>query len=418
MKENFKRNGYEILSEENKGNADVFVINSCTVTAMSDRKIRQEIHVIKKNNPDAIVVLTGCFPQAFSEDAEKIEGVDIVTGSKNRGMVVNLVNEYIDNPHKLVNICEYTSKDMFEPMSNEGFEDKTRAFLKIQDGCNQFCTYCIIPKARGRIRSKSLEDIKKEVAVLSKAGHKEVVLVGINLSSYGKGMDLTLADAVEVCCNTEGIERVRLGSLEPELITDDVIMKMKKEKKLCPQFHLSLQSGCDKTLKEMHRKYNSSEYYELVEKLRNAFEDCSVTTDIMVGFPGETDADFQESLDFVKKIGFNKAHIFQYSRRSGTPAAERTDQVKDTVKKDRAKKMQEVCRASEDENLKKMIGKTYPVLFEKENCTEFHHGYAPNYAIVKIPRQNSAKSLRKSILYVKINSIENESCIGEISQAN
>ena len=271
MKENFLQNGFEILSESEKDKADIYVINSCTVTSMSDKKIRQEIHRLKKINPSSIIALTGCFPQAFADEAKKIDGVDIITGTKNRNFLPTLVNEFISDNKKVFSLSDYSKCDVFEPMMNREFEDKTRAFIKIQDGCNQFCSYCIIPKARGRIRSKPLEDLKNEVSVLSQSGHKEVVLVGINLSFYGKEFGLTLADAIDVCCQTDGIERVRLGSLEPEIISDEEISRMKKQPKLCPQFHLSLQSGCDRTLKEMNRKYTSKEYFELVTKLRNAF---------------------------------------------------------------------------------------------------------------------------------------------------
>ena len=418
MKENFLQNGFEVLSESEKDKADIYVINSCTVTSMSDKKIRQEIHRLKKINPSSIIALTGCFPQAFADEAKKVDGVDIITGTKNRNFLPTLVNEFISDNKKVFSLSDYSKCDVFEPMMNREFEDKTRAFIKIQDGCNQFCSYCIIPKARGRIRSKPLEDLKNEVFVLSQSGHKEVVLVGINLSFYGKEFGLTLADAIDVCCQTDGIERVRLGSLEPEIISDEEISRMKKQPKLCPQFHLSLQSGCDRTLKEMNRKYTSKEYFELVTKLRNAFCDCSITTDIMVGFPGETDEDFKESLEFVKKVCFNKAHIFPYSRRNGTPAAERADQIKDSIKTQRAKIMAEICEECEVKNLEKQIGKTFPVLFEKENCTEFHQGYAPNYTLVKIRRKNSSKSLRREIFYVKIDRIEKDFCIGEIAEGN
>ena len=418
MKENFLQNGFEVLSESEKDKADIYVINSCTVTSMSDKKIRQEIHRLKKTNPSSVIVLTGCFPQAFADEAKKIDGIDIITGTKNRNALPDLVNEFFADNEKVFSLSEYSKNDVFEPMTNKEFEDKTRAFIKIQDGCNQFCSYCIIPKARGRIRSKPLKDLKNEVTVLSQSGHKEVVLVGINLSFYGKEFGLTLADAIEVCCQTDGIERVRLGSLEPEMISDEEISRMKNQPKLCPQFHLSLQSGCDRTLKEMIRKYTSEKYYELVTKLRNAFGDCSITTDIMVGFPGETDEDFNESLEFVKKLCFNKAHIFPYSKRNGTPAAERADQVKDSIKTQRAKIMTKVCEECEVINLQKQIGKTFPVLFEKENCTEFHQGYAPNYTLVKICRKNSDKSLRREIFYVKIKIIEKDFCIGEIAEGN
>ena len=412
MKQTFLFNGFDVLNDES--GADIFVINSCTVTSTSDKKIRQTIHRLKKENPGSIIVLTGCFPQAFKSEAEKLYDADIVTGSKNRNDVINLVKQYMLNNERIIKISDYEKSDTFETMKNYEFVDKTRAFIKIQDGCDQFCSYCIIPTARGRIRSKPLADLREEVLGLAEAGHKEIVLVGINLSFYGKEFGLRLVDAVELCCSIDGIERVRLGSLEPEIISNEDILRMSKLEKLCPQFHLSLQSGCDKTLKEMNRKYTSQEYYELVVKLRTAFENCSITTDIMVGFPGETDDDFNESLKFVEKVNFNKAHIFPYSKREGTVAASRTNHVDNSIKSKRAKLMAEVTDKSQLENLKNQIDKVFPVLFERENCTEFHQGYAPNYTLVKINAKKSDKSLRRKIFYVKIKGIEKDFCIGEI----
>lgn len=416
MKETFLSRGFDILNDEH--GADIYIINSCTVTSMSDKKIRQTIHHLKKETPNAIIVLTGCFPQAFKAEAEKLEDVDIITGSKDRAGLVDLVKEFMIHQERIIKISEYQKNDSFEKMKNFEFVDKTRAFIKIQDGCDQFCTYCIIPTARGRIRSKPMEDLRDEVIGLANAGHKEVVLVGINLSFYGKEFGLRLVDAIELCCSIDGIERVRLGSLEPEIITDEDIERLSKLDKLCPQFHLSLQSGCNKTLKDMNRKYTSEEYFDLVLRLRKAFKDCAITTDVMVGFPDETDEDFYESLKFVEKVCFNKVHIFPYSKREGTVAAKRPNQVQSAVKTGRAKQMAEITEISYKENLVKQIGKVFPVLFERENCTEFHQGYSPNYTLVKIPAKNSDKSLRREIFYVKIKGIEKDFCIGQIQNEN
>ena len=414
MKQAFLSSGFDVLNDE--FGADIYVINSCTVTSMSDKKIRQTIHHLRKENPHSIIVLTGCFPQAFKEEAEKLSDVDIITGSKDRGGVIELVKEYMLNQEQIIKISDYRKNDEFEKMKNFEFVDKTRAFIKIQDGCDQFCSYCIIPTARGRIRSKPIDDLRDEVIGLAQAGHKEVVLVGINLSFYGKEFGLRLVDAVELCCSIDGIERVRLGSLEPELMSDTDIARLAGLKKLCPQFHLSLQSGCNKTLKDMNRKYTAEEYFELVKKLRNAFEDCAITTDVMVGFPDESDEDFKESLQFVEKVCFNKVHIFPYSMREGTVAAKRPNQIQSSIKTLRAKQMAEIAEISFKLNLNKQVGKIYPILFERENCTEFHQGYAPNYTLVKIPAKNSDKSLRREIFYVKINGIEKDFCIGEIQK--
>ncbi len=304
----------------------------------------------------------------------------------------------------------------FEPMQLSGFQKKTRAFLKIQDGCNQFCTYCIIPKARGRICSKPIEDIKKEISVLAENGYKEVVLVGINLSFYGKEFGLRLIDAIETACLVEGIERVRLGSLEPEIISDEDIKRMSEQKKLCPQFHLSLQSGCDKTLRAMNRHYTSEEYEKIVCKLRSAFKNCAITTDIMVGFPDETDEDFQKSCEFVKKIKFSQSHIFPYSKREGTVAFNMENQVDESVKTERVKKMLEITEESRIEFMKAHINGVYPVLFEREQSPEYHNGHTPDYLFIKVPKKSYEKDLRNQIFYVKIDRIENDYCIGHIIQ--
>ena len=328
--QNFINKGFD--TTDTISDADIFIINTCTVTSMSDSKNRQLIHKIKRIKPDSIIVLTGCFPQAFKEEAENMHDIDIITGSSNKNDIPRFVEEFLLHHTRIIEINEHTKNERIEPMKNEKYTSKTRAHIKIQDGCDQYCTYCIIPYSRGHIRSKPLEELKDEVIALANAGHKEIVLVGINLSCYGREHGYRLVDAIETACSVDGIERVRLGSLEPELISDEDIKRMAEQPKMCPQFHLSLQSGCDKTLKAMNRKYNSSEYAEIVTKLRNAFEDCAITTDIMVGFPGETDEDFEESLNFAKEIGFAKSHIFPYSIREGTVAAKRPDQVTKAVK--------------------------------------------------------------------------------------
>lgn len=393
--------------------ADICIINSCTVTSMSDRKGRQLIHKIKKENPYSIIVLTGCFPQAFEQQAKDLENIDIITGTGNKTQIPSLIEQFLKHHRKIVSINPHEKNEKFELMQNTKYENKTRAIIKIQDGCDQYCTYCIIPYARGHIRSKPIDELKSELKTLCEAGHKEVILVGINLSCYGKDIGLRLVDAIEAACSVDGIERVRLGSIEPELISDEDMKRMSVLKKLCPQFHLSLQSGCDKTLKDMNRKYDSHEYESIVNKLRDYFEDASITTDIMVGFPGETDDDFKESLSFVKKIGFAKSHIFPYSVREGTIAAKKP-QVNGLIKDKRAKKMSEICHQSQKDFLQTQIGKVYPVLFETENSPNFHHGYTPNYTLVKISTKDPIKSLRRSIFYVKIIGLENDYCIGEI----
>ncbi len=412
LKEEFLNNNF--ILADNETNTDVIIINSCTVTSASDKKVRQTMRRLRIENPSSIIVLTGCYPQAFSEEAKKITEADLITGTKNRSDIIKLVMSELRSRKHMVDIVPYENNDKIESLSCISFENKTRAFVKIQDGCNQFCSYCIIPYSRGRIRSKPINDVISEVTALAANGHKEIVLVGINLAFYGAEYGLSLTDAVEECCKIEGVRRVRLGSLEPEKISDSDLIRLSKLDKFCPQFHLSLQSGCDRTLKAMNRKYISAEYEELVRKIRTFFIDSSVTTDVMVGFPDETESDFSQSCEFVRKMKFSKINVFPYSRRSGTKAASMPCQIIKKVKTLRAEKMTLIGNELEKEFLHEQIGKIYPVLFEKENCTEFHQGYSPNYTLVKINRSDSIKSLRNKIFYVKIKKSMNDFCIGEI----
>lgn len=412
MKQLFSVSGYTVSA--NEAEADIFIVNSCTVTGTGDKKLKKELRRLRRSYPSSVIVLTGCFPQAFSEEAEKIPEADIVSGTKNRADLPRLVESFIREKSRIVSVCPYTRNEKFEDMRNSGYENNTRAFLKIQDGCGMFCTYCIIPYSRGGFRSKPVESIIAEAEGFSKAGYKEIVLVGINLSFYGVDLGKRLADAVEAVCGVSGIERVRLSSIEPETITEEDVKRLSKLKKLCPHFHLSMQSGCDKTLKAMNRRYLSADYERLVNNLRNNFEDCSVTTDIIVGFPDETEEDFKQSLEFAEKIGFARAHIFPYSKRSGTPAAEMENQVPENIKHRRAAQMASAMEKSKEKFLKSQVGKVFPVLFEREKSDGIHHGYTPNYTPVKILTKYSDKSLRNLIFYVKIVSVENDFCIGEI----
>ena len=413
MKELLVSEGYETAKSEN--DADIFLINTCTVTSESDKKIRKTVNRIRKSHPDSVIVLTGCFVQAFPDKAKEL-GVEILIGNGNKTEILSALRQYHKCKVSQLYIDDNSVNSAFEPMCLGGFQKKTRAFLKIQDGCNQFCSYCIIPKARGRICSKPVDEIRKEVEILAENGYKEVVIVGINLSFYGKEFGLRLIDAIETVCSVDGIERVRLGSLEPEVISDEDIERMSRQKKLCPQFHLSLQSGCDRTLKAMNRHYTSEEYAEIVSKLRSAFENCAITTDIMVGFPDETEEDFEKSYNFVKKMNFSQAHIFPYSKREGTIAYKMENQVNESVKNERAKKMTEITDKSHIEFMKSHINGVYPVLFEREQSPEFHNGHTPDYLFIKVLKKSCEKSLRNQIFYVKIDKIENDCCIGHIIQ--
>ncbi len=366
--------------------ADIYIINSCTVTSQADLKLRQLVHKIRRENKNGIIVVCGCYTQVLKNPKEILPEADIIIGTSGKTKIAEIINEYLINKEKTYQVGKHKKGEVFERMSNHGNAGKTRAIIKIQDGCDRFCSYCIIPYARGRIRSKSLDDIETEAKVLART-HSELVLVGINLSCYGQDLgDINIADAVERVCLTSGAKRVRLGSIEPELLTEDIISRLAKCDTLCPHFHLSLQSGCDKTLKEMRRMYDKEEYFTLVSILRSHFKDCSITTDIMVGFPGETDEDFNESLEFVKSIGFAQAHVFPYSRRDGTIAAKREDQIPNKIKEERAKLMTQAVKQSEQEFLANMVGKEFDVLFERERNNSYHQGHTANYVLVKVER--------------------------------
>lgn len=408
MAEQLMKNGYTIVNHTQK--ADVFIVNSCTVTASGDQKTRQAVRRFKKNNPEACVVLTGCMPQAYPEKAKELYQADIVMGNKNNDTLLESLNEFFAKKERLVNIELHQTGDAFRGNLISDFQNRTRAFLKIQDGCNRFCTYCIIPTSRGRSRSKPLADIRKELDSIAEKGYKEVVLVGINLSSYGKDIDEKFTDAVKLACETKGIERVRLGSLEPDHITDEVIEELAKLPNFCPQFHISLQSGCDNTLKRMNRHYTADEYYNLCKKLRSSFEDATITTDIMVGFSLESDEDFEESLEFAKKIGFEKVHVFPYSVRTGT-RAEKLPQLEKQVKEKRAKIMTEVTEEIRQNFLKSQIGKTVDVLVETTNKNGLYEGYTKNYTPVLV---NCTEDVCSKIIKVKITSAEGDYCIGEV----
>lgn len=397
-----------------KDSADIFVVNSCTVTAESDSKLRQLLRRLKRDYPGKTVVLTGCYPQAYPERARSDEYADIILGTKNRAAVAGAISEFLENRRQIVHIPDLSDYNGFESMSVSYIPDHTRAFMKIQDGCSRRCSYCIIPKARGGISSKPIADIEAEAALLAANGYSEIVLVGINLAFYGAGTGVRLPDAVRAAADIKGIERVRLSSLEPEMITDEDLTRLSQIKEFCPSFHLSLQSGCNETLAAMRRCYNPVQYEELVGKIRRTFPDCSITADVMTGFPGETEYAHEQSMDFVRKIGFSNIHVFPYSQREGTDAASMENQVPMNIRRRRAAEMSEVGAECRSKFLLSLIGKTFPVLFEKEKTPYYHNGYTPNYTYVKILTKNSEKSLRKQIFYVTIDKIENCCCVGHI----
>ena len=406
MSELLEKNGYTIIY--NATEADVAVVNSCTVTAESVRKTRQIIRKLKKQNPENTIILTGCASQAEPHIINDLPEVDIFMGNRSNTKIVDALNEYLENKEKLTKRIEHLTGDEFVGVGISKFDGHTRAFLKIQDGCDRFCSYCLIPIARGRSRSKSLEDIDKELKLLSENGYSEIVFVGINLSDYGKSTPYSLPDALRLAEKYDGIKRVRLGSLEPDHITDEMIEQLKTITKLCPQFHISVQSGCDSVLKAMNRHYTAEEYEHLAKKLRETFSDATITTDILVGFPSETEEDFNTTVEFVKRVGFEKAHVFPYSVREGTRAA-KMEQLTKAVKEDRASRLSVITDKIREEFLKRQIGKTVEVLFEteKDGCCE---GYTENYTPVRV---NSDKACKGEFFNVEIIDSEKDYCIGK-----
>lgn len=407
MHEKLCQSGFEYTAEHNC--ADIVIINTCTVTSASDSKAVKLMHRVKRENPNCVLVLTGCLPQAFPNDERFIEA-DIILGNKSRNIVVPTIQQYLLNHTRINAVVRHETGDKFESMAISAFTERTRAFVKIEDGCNRFCSYCIIPYARGRVRSKPLDQLTEELNQLASKGFKEVVLVGINLSAYGQEFGINLADAIEAACAVDGIERVRLSSLEPERMDRHTIERLAAQPKLCPQFHLSLQSGCNATLKRMNRHYTAEDYTEIVSDLRNAFDNCAITTDIMVGFPGETEEEIKESLDFAKKTAFARVHVFAYSRRPGTVADKAENQVPENIKNIRSKAMIEVTTKTMTDFLNSQVGRVESVLFEREK-NGFFEGYTKNYTHVVV---KSDENLSNKIYDVKITGVQGNKCTAEI----
>ncbi|MBS4960152.1 MAG: tRNA (N(6)-L-threonylcarbamoyladenosine(37)-C(2))-methylthiotransferase MtaB [Clostridiales bacterium] len=410
ISELFQQKGYEIVGIDDK--ADVYVINTCSVTNLGDKKSRQLIRKVRRQNPAAIVVAAGCYAQVAPQELEKIEGINLILGTKGRKEIVDLVENY----HKEAGIGCYVGdirhETEFEHLSVQSLRNRTRAYLKIQDGCNQYCSYCIIPYARGPVRSRDPEDIIKEVQVLAENGFKEIVLTGIHVASYGKDLDqMNLLSIIEQVHQVEGIERIRFSSIEPNIITEEFIEGLKYLPKVCSHFHLSLQSGCDKTLKEMNRKYTTERYRQAVQMLRDFRKDVAVTTDIIVGFPGETEEDFEQCRSFAEEINFAKIHVFPYSPKKGTPAAVRKDQVDGETKTKRSKILLEVSDKSKEKFMKKLQGHKHLVLFEQEITPGIYEGYTSNYMRVLA---RSTKEIGNHILPVQIGEMEGDSLWGDI----
>ncbi|MBK6087823.1 tRNA (N(6)-L-threonylcarbamoyladenosine(37)-C(2))-methylthiotransferase MtaB [Ruminococcus difficilis] len=409
MAELLNQAGY--IKAESYQDSDINIVNSCTVTATGDAKNRKLIRRIRRENPDSIIILCGCMPQAFFDDISVFEGCDIVMGNTARRDIIPLIEEFLMERRQIIRIGEHQNNEAFEPMRINAFNERTRACIKIEDGCNRFCTYCIIPYARGRVRSKELDEIRKEAEALAENGFKEIVLVGINLSAYGQEWDLNVYDAVKVVCQTDGIERVRLGSIEPERMTADILSALSKEPKFCPHFHLSLQAGCDTTLKRMHRHYDTAEYARIVADIRRLFDNPSITTDVMVGFVGESEEDFNASVSFTDEIGFAKTHVFPYSRRKGTAADKMDGHIDEHLKHKRADIMIAHTLEQQRRFMQSQVGLTEPVLFETRSKDGMMEGYTKNYTKVRV---KDDRVISGEIYDVKLTEAYDDYCVGEI----
>lgn len=374
IKNSFEQRGYEV--KENFDDIDVYVINTCTVTNKSDSKSRQMISKVKKKNPDATVIICGCYSQINSKEIEEMNIADIIVGTQGRNKIVDYLEEYLKSDEKKNYVEDDIDKNYEELLFDKNF-DSTRAFIKIEDGCNNFCSYCIIPYARGRVRSRKADSIIKEIASLANDGYKEFVITGIQITDY-QDEDVDLIKLLELIDEVSGVERIRLGSIQPKLLKDETVLRLARLKHLQHQFHLSLQSGSNKVLRLMNRKYSKEEYIQNTEKIYKAMPDSAITTDIIVGFPREDDDDFRESVDIIKKVNFLKVHVFRYSRRKGTKAYDIPCQVAESIKKDRAETLEQYQEASRHIFINKFIGEDFEVLFEEKRDAYFE-GYTSNY---------------------------------------
>ena len=413
MTQKFLEKGYKVIEENNENQEekpDICIINTCTVTNMSDRKSRQMLRRMKEKNPDTIVVAVGCYAQVAKDELSKIPEIDLILGNNEKVEIVKYVEEYIEKNQKISEIEDVMKSREFSDFGNITFSEKTRAVIKIQDGCDRFCSYCIIPYARGRVRSRKPESIISEITQIASKGIKEVVITGIHIASYGKDFimckdekirNYRLIDLLEEINKIDGIERIRLGSIEPLLITEEFVERLKKLNKICHHFHLSLQSGCNETLKRMNRRYTTEQFRNIVTILRGAYKDVNLTTDIIVGFPGETEEEFNKTYEFLKEINFYKMHVFKYSPRKGTKAAVMANQVPGNIKEERSKKLIELSNEKEFNYNSQYIGKDVDVLFEEEK-TGVYKGHTQNYIMVYCESKEKLDNKIKSVSCKKV----------------
>lgn len=409
IEELFIKKGFE----KKENDADVYVINTCTVTNMSDRKSRQMISRARKDNPEAVVAVMGCYSQVKPEEVASIEGVDIVLGSRNKESVVELCSEALENKGVMDQVIAASESKTYEELQISNQSEMTRAYIKIQDGCNMYCSYCLIPYARGNIVSRDIDSIVEETKRLAENGFKELVLTGIHVASYGKDFedDISLIDVIEAVASVDGIERIRLSSMEPRHVTRDFLERMAATGKACDHFHLSLQSGSDDVLKAMNRKYDTAIFKEKVDLIREVFPNAGLTTDIIVGFPGETEDNHKETMDFVDDIKFAKTHLFKFSPREGTRAARMDNQLDGNIKKDRLHDLEEIEKRNRIEFLEKQLGQNLAVLIESKSDLEgYSGGYSTNYLKVNVLDDLPANTL----VNVKITDIKNGELVGEV----
>ena len=387
MEQQFIQNNYKIVDNTEK--ADIYVINTCTVTNMADRKSRQMLRRVKEINQSAVIVVCGCYAQVAKTELEQIPEVDIILGINEKNKIVQIVEEYLASKNNIIEVADVSKQKEFLDFGDVTYTEKNRAVIKVQDGCNMFCSYCLIPYARGRIRSRKIENVVSEIEKIAKQGIKEVVITGIHVASYGKDFEnenIRLINLLEEINKIEGIERIRLSSLEPTIVDEEFAQRLSKLEKICDHFHLSLQSGCDATLKRMNRKYTTARYKEATEILRKFYPNANFTTDVIVGFPGETDEEFNQTYKFLKEIEFYKMHIFKYSPRKGTVAEKLPNQVDGNIKEERSKKLIELSNNTQNEKNSQYIGKTVKVLFE-EYENGYYKGHTTNYMVVKVPEK-------------------------------
>lgn len=406
MKQKFIEKGYKIREFEE--NSDIYIINTCTVTNMADRKSRQILRRAKQINPEAILVIVGCYVQVGRDELEKMEEVDLILGNNEKNNIVEYVENYQENRSVVSDIDEQKE---YKEFGNTTYTEKVRAFIKVQDGCNNFCSYCIIPYARGRVRSRKIEDVVSEIKDIAKEGIKEVVITGIHIASYGKDFkeNIGLIDLLEEINKIDGIERIRLGSLEPKIITEEFASRLGNLDKICEQFHISLQSGCDTVLKRMNRKYNTEEVEKCIELLRKKYPTVIFTADVIVGFPGETEEEFNITYEFLKKIRFYKIHTFKYSRRKGTVAEKMPNQISPEVQEQRSKKVIELSNEMQKEIDEQYLNKKVEVLFE-EKQGEYYKGHTKNYMMVNA---KSEEDLTNKICEVELIEIRENELIGK-----